>query len=100
MRGKLAAVLALSSALALLWPASAIAAQVSGDFDGDGRGDLAVGVEGQTVNGHTQAGAVHVIYGARHGLNGRGDRIFTQDSPGIKDAAESGERFGPVMAAG
>jgi hypothetical protein len=99
MRGKLAALMALAAAV-LLWPASAIAAQVSGDFDGDGHGDLAVGVEGQTVNGHTQAGAVHVIYGSRHGLSGRGDRIFNQDTPGIKDTAEAGDRFGPVMAAG
>src|SRR5438045_4390522 len=99
MRGKLAAVMALS-APAPLWPASAFAAQVSGDFNGDGRGDLAVGVEGQTVSGHGQAGAVHVIYGSKHGLTGRGDRIFTQDTPGIKDSADDGERLGPVMAAG
>ena len=94
MRGKLAAVMALSAA-ALLWPASAIAAQVSGDFNGDGRGDLAVGVEGQTVNGHGFAGAVHVIYGSKHSLTGHGDRVFTQDTPGIKDVAEDGDRFGP-----
>ena len=87
-------------ALFALPAASASAAQVSGDFNGDGRADLAVDVEGQAVGGHSQAGAVQVIYGSRHGLSGSRDRIFTQDTPGIKESAEDVDEFGNSMASG
>ncbi len=36
----------------------------AGDFDGDGAGDLAVGVPGDAVAGQAAAGAVQVLYGA------------------------------------
>jgi hypothetical protein len=35
-----------------------------GDFDGDGTGDLAIGLPGRTRSGHADAGAVQVLYGA------------------------------------
>jgi hypothetical protein len=44
-------------------------ALIAGDFNGDGRADLAVGVPGEDVNGAANAGAVNVIYGAPTGLN-------------------------------
>jgi hypothetical protein len=79
---------------------SAQAAGVSGDFDGDGRADLAVDVEGQTVGGQLQAGAVQVIYGSRQGPSGKRDRIFTQNTPGVGETAESGDEFGNSLASG
>lgn len=39
----------------------------TGDFNGDGYADLAVGVPLEDVDGHDDAGAVNVVYGARHG---------------------------------
>jgi hypothetical protein len=39
-------------------------AVAAGDFDGDGLDDLAVGVPWEDVAGHTDAGAVNVLYGA------------------------------------
>ena len=73
--------------------ASAQAGNVSGDFNGDGRSDLAVSVEGQTVGGQAFAGAVQVMYGSRHGLSGTRDRVFTQDTPGVKETAEPGDEL-------
>jgi FG-GAP repeat len=84
----------------LVFPGWASAAQVSGDYDGDGRADLAIGVEGQTVGGRQSAGSVHVLYGSRHGVGGARDQVFTQDTPGVKDVAENADELGPVLANG
>jgi hypothetical protein len=66
------------------------------DFDGDGRADLAIGASGEDDG----AGAVTVIPGTRRGLStGRSIR-FTQDTPGIPGAAESGDAFGSAVASG
>jgi hypothetical protein len=79
--------------------ASAQAVPVQGDFDGDGRDDLASGAIGQQVGGTKFAGSVHVIYGGPNGLSGR-DRIFTQNTPKVKEKAETGDEFGGSLAAG
>jgi hypothetical protein len=79
--------------------AGAEAASIAGDFDGDGRDDLAIGVIGQEVGGDGFAGALHVIYGGQDGLSRR-DRIFTQDSAGIRERAEPGDQFAASLAAG
>ena len=95
------ALLTLGVIVVLAGPAaSAQAANVSGDFNGDGRSDLAVSVEGQTVGGQAFAGAVQVIYGSKHGLSGTRDRVFTQDTPGVKETAEPGDEFGNSLARG
>ena len=60
------------------------------DFDGDGFGDLAIGVPFEDAN----AGAVHVLYGSPTGLTAAGSQFWTQNSPGIPDEAEDGDWFG------
>jgi hypothetical protein len=72
----------------------------AGDFNGDGRDDLAVGVEADVVAGESSAGAVNVIYGSASGLTASGDQLFTQNSSGIDDDAEFDDQFGVVVAAG
>jgi FG-GAP repeat protein len=76
----------------------------NGDFDGDGHADLAIGVVGETISSVKEAGAVNVLYGSPSKLAAAGDQIWTQDSPGVLDAAEEGdetkERFGYTLAAG
>jgi len=57
----------------------------TGDFNGDGFADLAVGVPKTTVSGLTNAGAVHIIYGSAKGLRGSGSQFWTQDSAGVLD---------------
>lgn len=72
----------------------------AGDFNGDGFADLAVGVPGETVSGFASAGAIHVFYGSPAGLLLTGDQVFTQNSAGIVDSAEAGDRFGDTLLAG
>ena len=71
-----------------------------GDFDGDGFGDLAVGIPGHNV----QAGAVGIFYGSRDGFRfstfSSRNQLWTQNSSGIADSEEAGDRFGASLAAG
>jgi len=80
------------------WFGSSLA---SGDFDGDGIDDLAVGIWEDTL-AVGQVGGVNVIHGARGGLRPRGtaSEYFNQDTPGVEDDAETGELFGYQLAAG
>jgi hypothetical protein len=65
-------------------------ALVNGDFDGDGRDDLVVGVPGENAG----AGGVNVLYGTATGLTSTDSQWWAQDSPGILGAAEAGDAFG------
>jgi disulfide bond formation protein DsbB len=75
-------------------------ALASGDFNGDGVEDLAVGVRFENIDGITNAGAVNVLYGSGGGLTDVGDQLWHQDSPGILGAAESSDLFGRALASG
>jgi len=66
-----------------------------GDFDADGRGDLAVGAVGSTAPPH-----VTVLYGTRRGLKVAGSQLWGQDTPGIRDQHEYDDNFGAALAAG
>jgi hypothetical protein len=71
-------------------------ALATGDVNGDGAADLAVGAVG-----HNEfAGAVSVLYGAADGLTTTDAQLFTQDSPGVPGAAEPYDYFGASLAAG
>jgi hypothetical protein len=76
------------------------AALAVGDFDHDGRDDLAVGTPDDSVDGHDGAGSVNVLYAAAGGLATGSDQIWTQNSPGIKGLAANFHRFGASLAAG
>jgi hypothetical protein len=75
-------------------------ALTTGDFDGDGYDDLAVGAPGHSVSSEPAAGLVHVIYGSMDGLTSLGNQTWTQDSPGVGESAEQPDNFGQVLAAG
>jgi hypothetical protein len=61
------------------------------DFDGDGLDDLVVGAF-EDVN---DVGALNILYGASgSGLTVLGDQFWYQDSVGVLETAESGDRFG------
>ena len=64
------------------------------------RGDLVVGVPGENLAGADNAGMVHAIYGGSSGLRAVGSQLWSQNSPGIADAAETGDRFGAALATG
>lgn len=83
------------------------AALGAGDFNGDGRDDLAVGVPTEDVNvcsfawcGRADAGAVNVIYGSVTGLTAANNQFWTQDSSGIQGVVGSTEGFGFSLATG
>jgi len=72
---------------------------VAADFDDDGFVDLAVGVPFEDIGSRANAGAVNVIYGSNRGLSSMGNQLWTQDSPGILNAAEARDEFGFALAA-
>jgi hypothetical protein len=72
----------------------------TGDFNGDGFADLAVGVPFEDVGGGPDAGAVNVLYGSSTGVTATGNQFWTQDSPGIVDAVEPNYQFGFATATG
>jgi hypothetical protein len=71
----------------------------AGDFDGDGRDDLAIGVPRRPVSNLALAGAVQIIYGTADGLSVARARTFDQNTANIPDHAEFGDRFGYAIAA-
>jgi len=70
------------------------------DFDGDGFGDLAIGVPGEYLEGADDAGGVNVLYGRSYGLSTEFDQFWAQDNPGLSSEAEAGDEFGRALAAG
>ena len=72
-----------------------------GDFNGDGIGDLAVGVPFEDIGGAIDAGAVNVIYGTiLQGLRAEGNQFLHENSAGVGGASESNDHFGYSLAAG
>ena len=72
---------------------------VTGDFNGDGFQDMAVGAPAEDVGIAVNAGGVNIIYGSAAGLDPAGNVFITQNGA-VPDTAESGDRFGESMAVG
>jgi FG-GAP repeat len=70
-----------------------IGSLAAGDFGKSTQDDLAMGF-GQDQVSDLHAGAVNVIYAKAAGLASDGDQYWHQDSPGVLDQAETGDRFG------
>lgn len=70
-----------------------------GDLDADEFADLAVAVYHENVGSIQPAGAAAVLYGSSEGLTADRDQLWTQDSPGVPEQAESGESVTDVLAA-
>ena len=72
-----------------------------GDFDDDGRSDLAIGIPFEDIGNEANAGAVQIIYGeAGEGLVSTGSLFISQAETGFLGAAEEGDWFGFSLAAG
>jgi len=69
----------------------------AGDFNGDGRDDLAIGVPYEDLNSAAidNKGAVNVIYGARNGLTNANDKMLTR-----RNEASDKEYFGLTLTTG
>ena len=88
--------------LLLCWGTLA-GAQVTGDFNGDGSGDLAVGVPLEDSNGQEDSGAVQVIYGSLERLSVDAaieDQVWHQDKADIPESPDEGDLFGRALAVG
>ncbi len=70
-----------------------------GDFNGDGRDDLAVGLPNEDPGGQGLAGRVLVIHGSSSGLDAGTDELWHQNRSGVKDVAEVGDFFGRAVTA-
>jgi hypothetical protein len=69
----------------------------TGDFDGDGYADLAIGAFGEDL-GSGGSGAVHVVYGGSSGLTAAGNLLFSESLLG--GTPVDGDDFGRALAAG
>jgi hypothetical protein len=114
MRQKIpGAMLAALLAVPFAQPAQAGFSPPRADFDGDGYGDLAIGIPGDTVSGRASAGSVVILYGraedptkpfpfrARAQVVQQGREL----RPGVSasrlpDRAEAGDAFGAALAVG
>ncbi|MCH2106486.1 MAG: FG-GAP-like repeat-containing protein [Planctomycetes bacterium] len=77
------------------------AAIASGDFNGDGYMDQAIGVPGESISSRFETGAVHVLWGSGHsGLMLPFSKLWHQDTPGVPGVNEVDDHFGSVLAAG
>jgi hypothetical protein len=79
----------------------------AGDFNGDEKDDLAIGVQFEDVETGEQnivnAGAINILYGSSNGLSATSltpDQFWTQDSPHVNDVPEEGDLFGSSLSAG
>ena len=73
----------------------------SGDFDGDGFDDLAIGVPDEDVDAIASAGTVHVSYGGDPVFSEDENQTFHSDFPaGMPDSPNPNDAFGQALAAG
>ncbi len=75
-------------------------AVAAGDFDGDGRADLAIGSTGDVVKGKQYAGSIRVLYGTNNGLKAAGDEMITKATNGVPGAPAEDDELGEALAAG
>ncbi len=75
-------------------------ALAAGDFNNDGRDDLAIGVPSEDVGIELDAGAVHVLYGNASGLVASGSQLWHQNSTDVLGDPDGAGHFGLALTAG
>ncbi|MCP3973745.1 MAG: hypothetical protein GY720_04550 [bacterium] len=70
------------------------------DFNGDGYGDVAVGVPGESHSGFAAAGVVMEFVGSSGPLDPSTGTSFRQGSGGLANQPGAGDRFGEVLSCG
>ena len=75
-------------------------ALATGQFGKGSQADLAIGIPYKQMGTAYGAGAITVLYGSNNGLTANGSQFWSQDTPGVSGAAESGDEFGWALAAG
>ena len=72
----------------------------TGDINRDGYADLIWGCPGEAIGTRANAGGLNVLFGSAAGLTATGNRFLSQDTAGIPDTAEDGDRCGTTVASG
>ena len=67
-----------------------------GNFNRNGRDDLAIGVPFEDIGGATHAGAVKVLYSGIHGLGYTANEILMQRFQGMPETQENYDFFGKL----
>lgn len=75
-------------------------ALAAGDFNGDGRADLAIGVPYEDFGVLAEAGVLHVLYGTANKLTGVGSQCFYQGRSGLSGEPVAWDRFSEALTAG
>lgn len=70
-----------------------------GDFDKDGRDDLAVGTSFESIGAVSRAGAVNVLLGSASGLTADGDLFLHRGNDGLPGDPEPSDFFGASLVA-
>ncbi|MGW7272317.1 FG-GAP repeat protein [Streptomyces sp. NPDC054864] len=71
-----------------------------GDTDGDGYGDVIIGLTwDEGIDGANKGGTVYVVKGNANGPYG-GSEAITQESPGVPGGGENGDSFGAELDLG
>ena len=73
-------------------------ATATGDYNADGRADLAIGAAWEDLGPLVNAGSVNIIYGSATGPTSVGNRTFNQNSTGIAGIAETDDMLGTAIA--
>jgi hypothetical protein len=76
------------------------AALAAGNFNGDNRDDLAIGIPGESIGPSSRCGAVLVLRGGGTGLTANDSQLWHQNVAGALDSNESNDRFGSALGAG
>lgn len=71
-----------------------------GDFNKDGYDDAVIGVPGKDRGASADAGSVTILYGYRGGLRGKGSKVLTAASKGVKGKVEPFANLGWSLAVG
>ncbi|MDO0913199.1 FG-GAP-like repeat-containing protein [Streptomyces sp. DT2A-34] len=69
----------------------------TGDINGDGYADVAVGAPGEDLGSANEAGSVTVLFGSASGLRTSGAKSYTQNTSGVPGTAEAWDRFGSAV---
>ncbi|MEU1401706.1 FG-GAP repeat protein [Streptomyces sp. NPDC005728] len=68
------------------------------DFNGDGYGDIAIGVMQESISGVRTTGAVTVLRGSSKGLTGTGSVSWHQNTAGVPGVNEPYDMFGTQIS--
>jgi hypothetical protein len=74
-------------------------ALAAGDFNGDGKDDLAIGVNYDDIGLLQNAGSVRVLNGTASGLSATNSQYWQQGANGIKGVASIDDLFGSALVA-